>query len=906
MTVVAPVRGHNIGPAGTTSLFALLIAAVTATSSIQFLSVRETFLFLDLTRREAVGWGLLAVFGVAGVLYVVAPWWIQRRRRLRRIDIGNSPDLMADLQRLCEVARVRPPVFLLAPRRRSTQAVAFGHAGRHCVQINAGLVKASVSAPAVFRAVVLHEMAHLWHRDVDITMWTVAIWRAFTVTALPLMVAMTSLSIVVGDGGLAANVRSVVPNTVSFVVLTLLVFLTRNAILRLREHHADILSADWESTEGTLDPAARSALTGLFEEANVRDRGRFALVNLLRAKHPEPSARTTVLDNPIQVSRPKPGQLFGVGVAAAVCLENNSIFLFVALPGFSGLADMTNALFVASFLCLTLVFAVFRAQMLGERSPLRTLTYPLVLMLGFLVGDAVALVNTAGDGWRLLGFTRGAPSAADVMVSIFPLVIGALLVTAWARSVAAGVSLHARRTWYLVAAVVTVSATPWLALWFVLRGGRTSMSVRELLGRPALSVTPLPGTAHRWYADVVEFVQVITLWPRQQVFFVASWSHPWVVLGILLTAVVPLLLARRLSRRGVRFGVAGAAICVLCFGLHFAEIHSVYRPESGNEGIDEWMRSSADVFLAMTVAVAALVAAAVMAVPGRMRVVHAVASVCITSTMGTLIMMFGSAPGFCGAFLSIGCWRPVDPVTSGDFWHFSVVLGIIAAIPAMIIGRCTGHLLRLRPTERQLGPTVRFRTVRQVLVGVTLVGTLTAAATFNHANWVTLAADRVPDPKTNCLLGRWRETSHRSFLPIDSDNASSLVAELQRGGVIHEFRSDGTAVIDFGAATVESAVAVVASPKSDRMVIPADDKVLRLVHHGAVVLRFHDHNGLIYYGRPNSGAWYDVVIGDKTSPERHAPMVPRKETAQCSEDSLKLTQPDGFGNTNETILTRLS
>lgn len=38
--------------------------------------------------------------------------------------------------------------------------------------------------PSAFRAVMLHELAHLRNRDVDKTYFTIGIWRAFVVVAL--------------------------------------------------------------------------------------------------------------------------------------------------------------------------------------------------------------------------------------------------------------------------------------------------------------------------------------------------------------------------------------------------------------------------------------------------------------------------------------------------------------------------------------------------------------------------------------------------------------------------------------------------------------------------------------------------------------------------------------------------
>ncbi|GII91932.1 hypothetical protein Ssi02_21630 [Sinosporangium siamense] len=62
--------------------------------------------------------------------------------------------------------------------------MAFGRAGRRSVRLDAGLVRTFSTDPAGFRAVVLHELAHLGNRAIDLT---IAVWRAFLPVALPVV-----------------------------------------------------------------------------------------------------------------------------------------------------------------------------------------------------------------------------------------------------------------------------------------------------------------------------------------------------------------------------------------------------------------------------------------------------------------------------------------------------------------------------------------------------------------------------------------------------------------------------------------------------------------------------------------------------------------------------------------------
>jgi Zn-dependent protease with chaperone function len=282
-----PVPAAHRVPAGTTTLFALLIAGVLATTSVVYVllygavplhhriflktlrvcEAREPGLALSsdkgnnlpweadaLTRiqgcmapvyRGEVAWavsGVVLVFVLALLLYWVRPWWLIRRRLLK--PIGDSDlKLVEDLEKWSEETGLEPPpTFLIAADDR-VGAEAFGRIGRRYVQLNAALVdlrtddegNADVAGEAQFRAGVLHELAHLRNRDVDKTEFAYAIVTSFTIVAVLPMVWLVLrpavLSTVVSSG----------PADVGLALLTLaaVVVLTGLAVRRTRELHAD-------------------------------------------------------------------------------------------------------------------------------------------------------------------------------------------------------------------------------------------------------------------------------------------------------------------------------------------------------------------------------------------------------------------------------------------------------------------------------------------------------------------------------------------------------------------------------------------------------------------------------------------------------------------------------------------
>ncbi|GAA2216417.1 hypothetical protein GCM10009850_118860 [Nonomuraea monospora] len=240
--------------------------------------------------------GLAVMVVVTAAIYWMTPAWRIRRRRLA--PLRDAPELAAELDALVARAGLpRPPTFLLSTRAGAS-GVAFGHVGRRYVQIDAGLLVRHRLDPQAFRAVLLHELAHLRNRDLDITYLTIGIWRAF------LLVAVLPLLLILADE------PAVLPGVAwRLACLMTLVFLTRNAVLRSRELYADLRADGWEGSRGAI----RRVIARLPAQPAAR---RFF------ATHPAPQVRLATLDDAARLFRPGFWEAFSAGVVVTVTYEN--------------------------------------------------------------------------------------------------------------------------------------------------------------------------------------------------------------------------------------------------------------------------------------------------------------------------------------------------------------------------------------------------------------------------------------------------------------------------------------------------------------------------------------------------------------------------------------------------------
>jgi Zn-dependent protease with chaperone function len=283
-------------PSGTSAAFILLVLIMLAVPATWSPPLFDALAHSLHPSSDSWGGSLLAVSSLCLLTvtqYWLAPSWKIRRRRLRPIDQVAPHEPRADLERLVEMTMPDFPVRILIDLvNPAIDGLAFGHVFRRYVVLSRGVLLAlSERDRETAWRVVMHELAHIRNRDLDITAITVAMWRSFLVVVVAPVLVACAIGIVrdtppIGMPGLSQNSGPGLSWMLAaqFVGLTALAWLARSVVLQARELHADARVLTWHP-----DP---QPLRRLFYSASQL---RWPSAILRRATHPSPVARVAAL-----------------------------------------------------------------------------------------------------------------------------------------------------------------------------------------------------------------------------------------------------------------------------------------------------------------------------------------------------------------------------------------------------------------------------------------------------------------------------------------------------------------------------------------------------------------------------------------------------------------------------------
>jgi Zn-dependent protease with chaperone function len=392
----------------------LQLSPARATSSAQFAAATDAFgSCVAHLYRYQVWWmlgGTAALLAVAAAILLCAPLWITRRRKLRPLTSADVPAAVAAVAELAREQGLEPPRLLWNPLDASAGGLAFGRPGRYSIAVGAGLVVQQATDPPAFAAVVRHELAHIRNRDVGITYFTLAVWYAF------LLVAVLPFVFTLLDDG-----RTLTGVVWRLAVLALLVYLTRNAVLRSREVYADLRASVPDGPGGAL----RRVLGGL-------PRPQPSVLGKLRSVHPDPARRLAALEDTRPLFPLGAAVAFAAGLTATIAFESVVQLLssFVDDPfDLHLLAGLVFVPLAAGVVGIAIWREAFAAHADG-RDPASPWADALALAAGFLVGPELALDRIATADSTLL---RELGSAGGLLWAAV-LVTGLVLLVAWIRT----------------------------------------------------------------------------------------------------------------------------------------------------------------------------------------------------------------------------------------------------------------------------------------------------------------------------------------------------------------------------------------------------------------------------------------------------------------------------------------
>ncbi|MDX6392792.1 MAG: hypothetical protein QOJ73_3855 [Streptosporangiaceae bacterium] len=275
--------------------------------------------------RFALPWWLIPALALpplvlAAALYWWLPAWKGRASRVVPVArLDPTGDLRATLADLVVVAGLRrAPRFVIDPAGAATSAVVFGRPGRYTVCLHGGLIARRAADPDGFRAVVLHELAHIRNGDAGITYATVALWRGLLAVLVPYLIwSGTQLYRGLSQPATDATVQQI-GYDLTLLLTVVLGYLTRADLLRSREIHADLAAVSWGATTGIWGHTGTPAGDG-------RLRAAVASFTELWRTHPRWNRRRESLTDPAALFGLQPLPTFLTGVTTALVANEREL-----------------------------------------------------------------------------------------------------------------------------------------------------------------------------------------------------------------------------------------------------------------------------------------------------------------------------------------------------------------------------------------------------------------------------------------------------------------------------------------------------------------------------------------------------------------------------------------------------
>jgi Zn-dependent protease with chaperone function len=408
-------------------------------------------------RRAAYELGGAAAVG-AGALAVVflAPVIVRRRRRLR--GLGPLQEAGGRLAELAAEAGIRRMPRIERGPAGQRDAFSYGAPGRPRVVLPPA-VAVRWRDRELFDPLVRHELAHVRHRDVALAWLARSVWYALA----PLLILPLVVSLLSSDHSILADLLW------RAALLGLTVLLVSAALLRSREHDADLRAAQVAGEIQSLTALLRRSSGG-------HDRNP---LRQLVARHPTPDQRILVLQDPVRAA----GVTFLDGFSSAFLagllfpLVSTVVIVMFTSSGRTDLGDSVAALVAGPLLGGSVGLGLWRAAVAGRIAGTGRQVGPVAL--GVAAGLALGqLASLAGTG---AGVAGGLDHPALLGVSA-ALGAGATVLSAGRAQLGADAVPRLHRRAAMVAIVVVDGLVFASALWigstlqFVLDGGGLALA----------------------------------------------------------------------------------------------------------------------------------------------------------------------------------------------------------------------------------------------------------------------------------------------------------------------------------------------------------------------------------------------------------------------------------------------
>lgn len=660
------------------------------------------------THTEWVPFAVVSVLVLAAaVLYRALSWWMGRRL-LEVEQVDPDGRLRRDLDDLVAVAGLGVPVrFAIVPGMLRSGAAVFGTRRRPVVRVTSGLTVVHRADPDRFRAIVLHELAHIRNGDIPVFYATLALWRVFLVAVLLPAAGMAAYQLTTDQYPAAWHIASLrVFLLIEEALIVVMVYLARADVLRTREMHADLTAVRlWRMSPDELHggrPADAGEPTGL--------RRAVAAAGEPWRRHPSWPQRRRVLV--------APDALFGTGVlpmfTTGLIADIFANQLGTLLPSSVSALGTIRILLAAGLVTAIGGAAVRRAV---RYAGVRNRAAPSGWAAGFWLGTGLAVGELAAESASAGRWLLPHPEAVALLIAVV------MLLMAWIAEYT-GLRAGARRGRTSFAGTLIGIAPAWLALAYALSwwGGNLLVYGWRYNVETALRVLEVPVDHPPLFAritailpEVLPNTGVLSLW----------WSPA-------LLWLLPLVWARppglaRIVLAGLRGGAAA------CAGLLAGRLAvDTVRTLHGSIFVGAELSWILIVLTGAMVVTAVVVAASTPSCP-LISALIAAGVVALTGTLGAVLqLVFSGCLGPADVLMAGHCSILPAPLSLLTLWT-SFVLGpaVVLCLGAAAIAQAARRLSR-RPTRTVTRADAPAGTRRRFVVAIVVTATV-AVVTLDTA-----------------------------------------------------------------------------------------------------------------------------------------------------------------------------
>ena len=261
---------------------------------------------------------LLLILILAAIIYRGHPGRIRRNYKLRLMTRSDDAQFIDGIKNLVNLSGVSPaPSIEIGVGSRSVDGQAFGLHKQYALRLGGRLRLLLRQSPDSFRAVVLHELAHIANGDVARAYFAQAIWVAVVIVTVIPAIAFAAFQFTQGfaeklAGGLSSaelinlftlNLPSALLVLAQFGGTLAIAAAIHSSLLRIREVYADWRAALW---------GAKVPLADILRRNTAEDTA--SLWTRLLRLHPASQERLAALQDPDRLFRITNELPFFVGV----------------------------------------------------------------------------------------------------------------------------------------------------------------------------------------------------------------------------------------------------------------------------------------------------------------------------------------------------------------------------------------------------------------------------------------------------------------------------------------------------------------------------------------------------------------------------------------------------------------